>query len=317
MSIRRRVLLSEPISQIGIDLLSERADFEIAASADPESLARVVRDFDALIVRSTRVPAAVFETSERLRVLGRHGAGLENIDIAAARQRGVRIVSTPGANAASVAEFVMLAALTLARRPQAASDALRRGELSQDGSLPGAVDRAGYSGRTLVGRKIGIVGFGAIGRQVHMMASGFGMKVAAYDPFVGEFPEGVSRETLDELFRSCDVITLHVPLTDETRFLVDADRLSTMKPDALLINTARAQVVDAAAVALALDEQRLGGYAVDVYDPEPPSADDPLLHHSRILATPHMAAMTDGALEEMARSVVTGVLDALDELKGE
>lgn len=313
MTRRLRVLLSEPIGEAGMQLLEEAADVTISPSTEPTVLVRQVVDADALVVRSTSVPADVLAAGRRLRVVGRHGTGLENIDLDAARRLGIRVVNTPGANAASVAEFVMLGALALSRQLIPACQALKTGILSGSGSLPGAVQRAGLSGRTLAGRSIGIVGFGAVGRHVSVMAAGFGMSIRAYDPFVSDFPDGVQPCDLDELLASSDVVTLHVPLTEQTDGLLNERRLRLLPIGAILVNTARAEVVDSTAVLAALDEARLDGYAVDVFAPEPPPSDGPLLGHPRVLATPHMAAMTDGALAEMARMVAQGVLDALSD----
>ncbi|GGM14855.1 MULTISPECIES: NAD(P)-dependent oxidoreductase [Micromonospora] len=311
-----RILLTEPIAAAGLDLLRATGEVHVAHSTDPTDLAGLLATADALVVRSSPVTAAMLETARRLKVVGRHGAGLDGIDLAAAERLGIGVVSTPGANADSVAEFVILAALTLARQTPPAVASLARGAFPAGRSLPSAVVAAGLTGTMLSGRTLGLIGLGAIGRGVAARAQGLGMTVLGHDIATTVAPAGVRLVGLDELLGAADVVSLHVPQTAATTGLVDAAALARMRPDALLVNTARAGVVDCAAVLAALDAGRLRGYAVDVFDPEPPAPDDPLLHHRRVFATPHLAAMTHDALDAMARAVAQGVIDYLKAVEG-
>ncbi|XTZ18518.1 NAD(P)-dependent oxidoreductase [Micromonospora echinospora] len=312
-----RILLTEPIAAAGMELLRAAGDVHVAGVTDPAALAAgPLSTADALVVRSSPVTAGMLESARRLRVVGRHGAGLDGIDLAAADRLGIPVVSTPGANAESVAEFVVLAALTLARQLPRAVTSLAGGDFPAGRSLPGSVVAAGLTGTMLAGRTLGLVGLGAIGRGVAARARGLGMTVLGYDVAVTTPPEGVRLVGLDELLRGADVVSLHVPQTPQTTGLIGADALARMRPDALLVNTARAGVVDRAAVLAALDAGRLRGYAVDVFAPEPPDPDDPLLHHPRVLATPHMAAMTHDALDAMAVAVARGVIAHLHAPEG-
>lgn len=306
-----RILLTEPIAEAGLRLLRSAGDVVVLNATDPVALAAgPLADADALVVRSSPVTAAMLESASRLRVVGRHGAGLDGIDLAAAERLGIAVVGTPGANAESVAEFVVLAALSLARNLAPAAAALSAGAFPGGRSLPGSVVSAGLTGTMLAGRTLGLVGFGAIGRGVARRARALDMKVLAYD--VTPSPaDGVRHVSLDQLLRESDVVSLHVPQTAATTGLMASPRLALMRPGALLINTARAGVVDGPAVLDALDTGRLGGYAVDVFASEPPAADDPLLRHPRVLATPHMAAMTHDALDAMAVAVAQGVISSL------
>ncbi|WP_238008507.1 hydroxyacid dehydrogenase [Dactylosporangium sp. AC04546] len=308
-----RILLTEPIAAAGMDLLRAAGEVHVAGVTDPAVLAAgPLATADALVVRSSPVTAAMLEAAPRLRVVGRHGAGLDGIDLAAAERLGIPVVSTPGANAESVAEFVLLAALTLARQLPPAVATLAGGGFPAGRSLPSSVVAAGLTGTMLAGRTLGLVGLGAIGRGVAARALGLGMTVLAFDVAAVVPPPGVRLVTLDELLRSSDVVSLHVPQTPQTAGLIGADALAAMRPGALLVNTARAGVVDRSAVLAALDTGRLRGYAVDVFAPEPPAPGDPLLHHPRVLATPHMAAMTHDALDAMAVAVAQGVLGVLE-----
>ncbi|MBQ1074268.1 hydroxyacid dehydrogenase [Micromonospora sp. C31] len=312
-----RILLTEPIAAAGMELLRAAGEVHVAHATDPATLAAgPLATADALVVRSSPVTAGMLEAGRRLRVVGRHGAGLDGIDLAAADRLGVRVVGTPGANAESVAEFVILAALTLARQTPSAAASLTRGEFPAGRSLPSAVVAAGLTGTMLAGRTLGLVGLGAIGRGVAARARGLGMNVIGYDIATAVAPPGVRLVELDDLLREADVVSLHVPQTPQTTGLVGAAALARMRPDALLVNTARAGVVDSAAVLAALDAGRLRGYAVDVFAPEPPRPDDPLLHHRRVFATPHMAAMTHDALDAMAVAVARSVIAHLQAPEG-
>ncbi|WP_433495553.1 hydroxyacid dehydrogenase [Micromonospora sp. CA-248089] len=308
-----QILLTEPIAEAGMRLLHAAGEVTVAHLTDPAALAAgPLATADALVVRSSPVTAAMLEAAPRLRVVGRHGAGLDGIDLAAARRLGVPVVGTPGANADSVAEFVVLAALALARQLTPAVTTLAAGGFPPGRSLPGSVVAAGLTGTMLVGRTLGLVGLGAIGRGVAARARGMGMTILGYDVAVTDPPDGVRLVDLDTLLAESDVVSLHVPQTPQTTGLIGAGALARMRPHALLVNTARAGVVDGAAVLAALDAGRLRGYAVDVFAPEPPAADDPMLHHPRVLATPHMAAMTTDALDAMAVAVARGVLAHLE-----
>lgn len=313
MKSRPTVLLAEQIGSIGMRILEESADVVVAPSTAPTVLAsELLRTrAEGLIVRSTLVPSEVLGASKSLQVVGRHGAGLENIDLAAAERFDVQLVNTPGANATSVAEFVLLSTLVLTRNLEGARRAFLKGQLSTEGSLPGAVQRHNLSGRTLRGRTLGIVGFGAIGREVASMATGFGMNVTFHDPYVASSHEEVEHLELDELLTRSDIVSLHLPLTPSTRGLLNERRLALLPANAILVNTARASVVVAQDIIAALNSGAVGGYAVDVFDPEPPPTDDPLITHPNVLATPHMAAITDDALDSMATTVAQGVLAAI------
>ncbi|WBB90198.1 hydroxyacid dehydrogenase [Verrucosispora sp. WMMC514] len=303
-----QILLTEPIAAAGLDLLRAAGEVHVAHATDPATLAGPLATADALVVRSSPVTAEMLAAAPRLKVIGRHGAGLDGIDLAAAERLGIPVVGTPGANAESVAEFVILAALTLARQLPRAVATLAAAEFAEGRSLPSSVVATGLTGTMLAGRTLGLIGLGAIGRGVAARARGIGMTVLAYDVAAVDPPQGVRLVDLDRLLSEADVISLHVPQTPATSGLIGTAALARMRPDALLVNTARAGVVDTAAVLAALDTGRLRGYAVDVFAPEPPDAADPLLHHPRVLATPHMAAMTHDALDAMAMAVARGVL---------
>lgn len=306
--MRPVVVLAEPISERAVGRLAEVAEVRLAESATGDGLHRSLADADGLIVRSTRIADADLAHGLALRVIGRHGVGTENIDVDGATARGIPVVNTPGANAHSVAEFAVLLALTALRRMPEVLAAFRS-EASIEGSLPGYLSRSGLLGATLEGRTVGLLGFGAIGRRAAALFEAHGARVVFHDPFV-TVDDARARPWTDLLAES-EVLSLHVPLTADTAGMLDAAALAALPRGAIVINTARAEIVDVAAMLTALDGGAVAAYAVDVFAPEPPAVDDPLLHHPGVIATPHMAAMTTDAISAMAESVVDGVLEVL------
>jgi (S)-sulfolactate dehydrogenase len=248
--------------------------------------ARVAR---ALIVRNrTQVRGALLETATNLRVIGRLGVGLDNIDVAACEARGIAVCPASGANDLSVAEYVITAALVLLRRVWFATARVAAGEWP----------RTELMGRELAGKRLGLVGFGAIARVTARMGRDLGMTVAACDPLLpAEHPawSGAARQTLDELLAASDVVSLHVPLTNETRNMIDAAALGRMKREAILVNAARGGIVDEAALADALKAGRLGGAALDVFEREPVDAASGARFAGvpNLILTPHIAGVTD------------------------
>ena len=314
MSARPRVLVLEPIDESGLELLRRDAEVTVLTGPTDPRLDANLATADALVVRSTQVGADLLDRAPRLRVIGRHGAGLDNIDSAHAAALGITVVNTPRSNTESVAEYVIAAALLLTKQILPASAALRSGAFTPGRSLPGQVVASGHVGGELAGRRLGLVGLGAIGRSVAGKALALGMRVAAVDPFVDATVMrdlGVTRcATIAELLPRTDVLSLHVPGGGDEP-LVGAAELALLPGGAVLVNSARAGVVDTGALVEAVTRGHLGGAAVDVFDPEPPPPDSPLLHTPGILCTPHMAAMTHEALVRMARDVATNVLAAL------
>ncbi len=254
-----------------------------------EALVAAVRDADALIVRNrTRVDAALIDAAPRLEVIGRLGVGLDNIDTAAARARGIEVIPATGANALAVAEYVVATAMML----------LRGAYLSTAEVAAGRWPRARLSeGRETHGKCLGVVGFGGIGELVARLAQALGMTVIAHDALLGDTDpryarHGVRALPLETLLAEADVVTLHVPLDDATRGLIDARRLALMKKGAVLVNTARGGVVDEAALAAALAAGHLGGAALDVFADEPLPAGSPLAGAPNLVLTPHVAGVT-------------------------
>ncbi|MDX2036432.1 MAG: hydroxyacid dehydrogenase [Isosphaeraceae bacterium] len=307
----RPVILSlTQMFEAGMSRLREAGELRMASSLAPEVLQREIVDANALVIRTAGViDAALMDAGRNLMVIGRHGVGYDQVDIPAATERGIQVVYTPGANTQSVAEHVFAMLIGVSKHFHQQGIALREGRYN---------DRTKLIGRDIQGKTLGIIGFGRIGRRVGRIAyHGFGMTVL-YDDIVGapaevEAAAGARRTTFDELLAASDYVTLHVPLDDSTRRMIDAAALSRMRPGAVLLNTCRGPVVDEAAVAEALRSGRLFGYGADVYDIEPPPSDHPLIGRTdlNIILTPHSAAQTTESLTNMATEVAVDVVGVL------
>jgi (S)-sulfolactate dehydrogenase len=299
----KRVLISEFMDESAIASLRRSVEVAYAPELfrDRAGLLRAVAPVDGLVVRNrTRVDREVVEAARALRVVGRLGVGLDNIDLPACEAKGVTVIPATGANALSVAEYVICTAMVLLRGAYGASRAVLDGEWPRE---------ALSAGREIAGKSIGIVGFGAIGRHVARLAGGLGMAVRAHDPLLARGdPLWID---LDELFSASDVVTLHVPLGEQTRGLVDAARLGRMKKDALLINTSRGGIVDETAVAAALRAGRLAGAALDVFAEEPLPAGSPLDGAPNLILTPHVSGLTRESNVRVSAMIAAGVAAAL------
>jgi len=263
---------------------------------------------DAIVVRNrTQVRGALLEALRRCKVVGRLGVGLDNIDVAACEQRGMRVIPATGANALSVAEYVVGTAMLLLRGAYQSSAAVAAGQWPRT---------ALSSGREIAGKTLGLVGFGSIGQLTASLARALGMTVIAFDAMMDEdhpaFAAVGARCTgLDEVIRSADVLSLHVPLVESTRGLFDAARIASMKPGAVLINTARGGILDEVAVAAALMSGQLGGAAIDVFGTEPLPAAPHFQGCPNLLLTPHVAGLTAEANERVSSLIAGKVLEAL------
>lgn len=312
------VTLLEPIHPAGIAALEAVCDLrQLTGPADP-GLASALAESHAIIVRSTRLGADTLGLAPKLRVIGRHGAGTDNIDLDAASKRGVRVVNTPRSNTESVAEYTIAAIMQLFKRFGEVEAALRGGAFEASrGSLPGQVDRLGLIGRELAGAHLGLVGAGAIGRAVARRALALGMRVSAVDPYADPVvlrELGIELvEDLATLLPAVDALSLHVPGDPSRGPLIGAEEFTLLRSDAVLVNAARGGLIDEPALVAALRDGRLAGAAIDVYSPEPPVVTAPIFSAPRLILTPHMAAMTAEALERMAVDVAAFTLAALRE----
>ena len=302
-----RVVIVDPISPSGLGPLVDDRNFEVVErlGLKGQDLADALMDADAVIVRSTsRITRESLAGAQRLRVIGRAGVGVDNIDVDAATERGIAVLNAPSGNTTSAAELAFALLLALARRVPMADRSMK----------DGLWDRKSLGGIELYGKTLGLVGAGRIGAAVARRAKAFGMKVVAYDPYLtAERAESLDIElgTLDGVLERADVISLHVPLTDATRNLLGAPQLRKMKPNAFLVNAARGGVVDEVALHRALTEGWIAGAALDVFAEEPPGPDHPLRSLTNVVLTPHLGAATIEAQENVAIEIAAAVRSAL------
>ncbi|HEX9051382.1 MAG TPA: phosphoglycerate dehydrogenase [Anaeromyxobacter sp.] len=290
-----RVLVSDDLSAEAVRILTEAGlEVDVKVGLKPDALEAIVAGYDALAVRSaTKVTARLLEKATRLRVVGRAGVGVDNVDLDAATRRGVVVMNTPGGSSVTVAELALGMILSLYRHVPAATASVKAGRW----------EKKRFQGREIAGKTLGVVGIGNIGSVLVERALAMKMRVVAYDPFIT--PEaaaklGASLVDLETLWRDADAVSLHVPLTDQTRHLVNAATLAKMKKGAILVNCARGGIVDERAVAEALASGHLGGAALDVFEKEPPAPDHPLFALDDFVCTPHIGASTEEAQSAVA-----------------
>ncbi len=300
-----KVLIADSLSPRAAEILHERGlDVDVKTGLTPTDLMAIVGDYDGLAVRSaTKVTADIINVAERLKVIGRAGIGVDTIDVEAATARGIAVMNTPAGNTITTAEHTLALMMALARQiPQAHASV-----------TAGKWERGQFMGTELAGKTLGVVGCGNIGALVAERAQGLGMRVAAHDPYLtAERAEalGVERLDLDTLLSRADVITLHVPLTDDTRRMIDAAALAKTRPGVLLINCARGGLVVEADLAEALESGQVAGAALDVYENEPPT-DSPLLGMDSVVLTPHLGASTEEAQFNVAVQIAEQIADFL------
>ncbi|MBW3551904.1 MAG: phosphoglycerate dehydrogenase [Gemmatimonadetes bacterium] len=306
MADRLRILLADKIPASGLGpLQDDRFELIESTGLEGDALADALAGVDAVIIRSsTTITRESLARTTRLRVIGRAGVGVDNIDVAAATEKGIAVFNAPSGNTISAAELTMALLLAAVRKVGAADRSMRRGEW----------DRKTFKGSEVHGKTLGLVGAGRIGGEVARRAKAFGMRVIAYDPFLQEERAkqlGVKTATLDDLLRTADIVSLHVPLTDATANLIGAERLALLKPGAIIVNAARGGVLDEEALLNALNEGRLAGAALDVFTDEPLPADHPLRSVDSVVLTPHLGAATEEAQHNVAFEAAESVRDAL------
>ncbi len=304
--VQMRVLIADHLSEDGINVLKAEAGLKVDVRTDLSSkdLAQIIGPYDGLVVRSaTKVTAEVIAKAARLKVIGRAGVGVDNIDTQAATQRGIVVMNVPAGNTMSTAEHTMSLLLSMARMIPQANASLRAG----------LWERSKFIGTELFGKTLGIVGLGKIGTEVAKRAQAFGMRVLAYDPFLSKDrlqQIDIPMAELSQLCAESDFITVHTPLTAETRHLIDAKAIATMRRTARLINCARGGIIDEEALHQAIVGGKLAGAALDVFEQEPPKS-NPLVMLDSVVCTPHLGASTQEAQLNVAIEVAKQVADAL------
>jgi D-3-phosphoglycerate dehydrogenase len=300
-----KVLVSDKIDQIGIDILSQVAQVDVKLDLTPEELIQVIPEYDALMIRSgTRVTAAMIEAGKQLKIIGRAGVGVDNVDVPSATRAGILVVNSPEGNTIAAAEHAIAMMLSLSRYIPEANQSVKAGKW----------ERSKFLGVEVYKKTLGVVGLGKIGSHVASVARAMEMRVLAYDPYLSsERAEqlGVHLVELDLLMSESDYITLHLPKTKETYHLINETTIAKMKPTARIINCARGGIIDEAAIATALKEGRIAGAALDVFENEP-LGESPLLEVGReLILTPHLGASTEEAQVNVAVDVAEQIRDVL------
>jgi len=299
-----KILVSDSLSKQGIDIL-QKAGFtvDVKTKLPKEELLKEIKQYDGLIVRSgTKVTAEVIAAGDRLKVVGRAGAGLDNVDAQAATRRGIVVMNTPGGNSVTTAEHTMAMIFAMTRRIPQATASMKSGKWEKEK----------FMGMELYNKTLGVVGIGQIGGYLTKLAQGISMNVIAYDPYLAEDRArkmGVELVDLPELFRRSDIVSVHTPLTAETRSLVNAEVIATMKTGVMIVNCARGGIVNEADLYEALKSKKVAAAAFDVFEEEPPKPDHPLLTLDNFICTPHIGASTTEAQENVAIGIAEQIVD--------
>jgi D-3-phosphoglycerate dehydrogenase len=302
-----KILVADRISPIGVDLFKAEDDFEVveAYGSSPEEILELVKDVDAIAVRSdTKITAEVFAAAPKLKVVGRAGVGVDNIDIEAATDNGVIVMNTPTGNTIATAELTFTHLLAGTRPIVQACATMREGGWG----------RKDYTGSELNQKTLGVLGMGRIGAEVAKRAMAFQMEVLAYDPYLTESRAnnlGVKLATLDEVIEKADYITVHMPLTSETKHMLDKDAFSRMKDGVRVFNCARGGIIEEEALIEALNSGKVAAAGLDVYENEPPAEDSPLRSIKNLVLTPHLGASTKEAQENVGIDVAKQMIDTL------
>jgi D-3-phosphoglycerate dehydrogenase len=300
-----KVLVSDPIDQAGIDILSQVATVDVKTNLSPELLVQIIPEYDAVMIRSgSRITKEIIEAGTKLKIIGRAGVGVDNVDVSAATRKGIVVVNSPEGNTIAAAEHALAMMLSLSRHIPDANSSLKNGQW----------DRKSFIGTEVYKKTLGIVGLGKIGSHVATVAKAMGMKLLAYDPFISkERAEqlGCRLVEMDLLFKEADYITLHIPKTPETTHLINAAAIAKMKPNARIVNCSRGGIIDEAALAEALKTGKIAGAALDVYETEP-LGESPLKSVGKeIVLTPHLGASTAEAQVNVALDVAEQIRDVL------
>src|SRR5215813_4416165 len=301
-----RIFVADDVSDNGLQPLRDAGvEIEKRIKLAPDELRQALVDCEGLIVRSeTKVNAGVMDAAKKLRVIGRAGVGVDNIDVPAATARGIVVMNAPDGNTITTAEHTIALLVALARNVPQANTSVKASKW----------ERKRFIGAELQGKTLGIVGLGRIGRAVATRARAFGMKIVAHDPFIGADQAReleIESTSLDEVFSRADFLTVHTPLTNETRGIVGREAFAKMKNGARVINCARGGLIDEAALFAAIQAGKIAGAALDVFEQEPPPAEHPLLALEEVIVTPHLGASTTEAQEEVAFTVAEQMRDYL------
>ena len=306
----KKILVIQPIHEEGINLLKDNSDFEyeIVDNIDTEFLKSKIKDCDGISIRTAKLSGDVIEAANNLKIISRHGVGYDNIDLEVSKKKDITLAITATANAVAVAEHVMFMILNISKRGSMYDDTVKSGKFNERNKLPKTVE--------LWDKNILIAGFGRIGQALIKRCLGFEMNVFVFDPFVSkEFIEkrgGTKVDNLSETSKDMDAMSLHIPLNDETKNIINYELLKSMKKNCIIINAARGGIVNEVDLDRALNENLIFGAGLDVFETEPPAENNPLLKNKKVFLSPHTAAFTEECMTRMGKETIQNIFDFFD-----
>lgn len=311
MSNKKNILIIQPIHEVGIKLLENNPNYnyEVIENIKLEDIKNKIQNCDGLSIRTAKLPGEIIDLGKKLKVISRHGVGYDNVDLAAIKKNKITLTITATANAVAVAEHVMFMLLNICKRKSMYDDAVKNGKFNDRNKLPKTIE--------LWGKNILIAGFGRIGQALIKRCLGFEMNVFVYDPFITEEKiksfGGIKVDNLENSLSKIDMISLHLPLTNETKNLIDINLIKKMKKNCIIINAARGGIINEIDLDRALNENLIFGAGLDVFDIEPPKEDNPLLKNDKVFLSPHTAAFTEECMKRMGKETIQNIIDFFDE----
>ena len=306
----KKILVIQPIHEEGINLLKDNSNFEyeVVDNVDTEFLKSKIKDCDGLSIRTAKLSGEVIEAANNLKIISRHGVGYDNIDLEVSKKKDITLAITATANAVAVAEHVMFMILNISKRGSMYDDTVKSGKFNERNKLPKTVE--------LWNKNILIAGFGRIGQALIKRCLGFEMNVFVFDPFVSkEFIEkrgGTKVDNLSKTSKDMDAMSLHIPLNDETKNIINYELLKSMKKNCIIINAARGGIVNEVDLDRALNENLIFGAGLDVFETEPPAENNPLLKNKKVFLSPHTAAFTEECMTRMGKETIQNIFDFFD-----
>ena len=306
----KKILVIQPIHEEGINLLKDNSNFEyeVVDNVDTEFLKSKIKDCDGISIRTAKLSGEVIEAANNLKIISRHGVGYDNIDLEVSKKKDITLAITATANAVAVAEHVMFMILNISKRGSMYDDTVKSGKFNERNKLPKTVE--------LWNKNILIAGFGRIGQALIKRCLGFEMNVFVFDPFVSkEFIEkrgGTKVDNLSETSKDMDAMSLHIPLNDETKNIINYELLKSMKKNCIIINAARGGIVNEVDLDRALNENLIFGAGLDVFETEPPAENNPLLKNKKVFLSPHTAAFTEECMTRMGKETIQNIFDFFD-----
>ena len=307
----KKILVIQPIHEEGINLLKNNSNFEyeVVDNVDTEFLKSKIKDCDGISIRTAKLSGEVIEAANNLKIISRHGVGYDNIDLEVSKKKDITLAITATANAVAVAEHVMFMILNISKRGSMYDDTVKNGKFNERNKLPKTVE--------LWNKNILIAGFGRIGQALIKRCLGFEMNVFVFDPFVSkEFIEergGTKVDNLSETSKDMDAMSLHIPLNDETKNIINYELLKSMKKNCIIINAARGGIVNEVDLDRALNENLIFGAGLDVFVTEPPAENNPLLKNKKVFLSPHTAAFTEECMTRMCKETIQNIFDFFDD----